>query len=139
MHSQFNATFHRSLAIMKNARLTKVFAFRFVKNHFLIKTLNHVISQLTPAGIPNYLADYGQWYLFRRLDEDVIEDSRRIFSLGDLEYGFVLFLGAATVSILVFIGELLSVQVKRKLEMMIGLVDFLRVLRARMADYHDGW
>jgi hypothetical protein len=127
---------------MKNARLTKAFAFRFVNNHFLMKTLNHVISRLNPTGIPNYLADYGEWYLFRRLVEGVV-DSRRILSLNDLEYGFVLFLGAAALSIVVFFGELLSVQVwlklKRKLRILIGIADFLRVLRARMANYHDGW
>jgi hypothetical protein len=138
MHSEFNGTLHRSLAIMKNARLTKVFAIRFVKNYFLMKTLNHVISRLTPTGIPNYLADFGQWYLFKRLDV-VIEDSRRILSLRDLEYGFVLFLGAALLSILVFIGELLSLLVRRKLRILIELVDFLRVLRARMLNYHDSW
>jgi hypothetical protein len=57
--------------------------------------------------------------------------------------GLFLFLVAALVSILVFIGELISVfvwlKIKRKLGILIGLVDFVRVLRARMADYHDGW
>jgi hypothetical protein len=70
-------------------------------------------------------------------------DSPKILSLKDLEYGFVLFLVAAALSIVVFIGELLSVQVwlkiKRNLRILIGLADFLAVLGARMADYHDGW
>jgi hypothetical protein len=120
----------------------RAFAFRFVNNHFLMKTLNHVISQLTPTGIPNNLADFSHWYLFRRLVEGVV-DSRRILSLKDHEYGFVMFFGAAALSIVVFFGELLSFQVwlklKQKLRISIGLADFLRVLRARMANYHDGW
>jgi hypothetical protein len=84
-----------------------------------------------------YLADIGLWFLFKNL-EDEIKDPRKILSLSDLEFGFVLFLAAADVSILVFFGELLWQQLwlklRRKLKILIGVFEFLRVLRERMRD-----
>jgi hypothetical protein len=87
-----------------------------------------------------YFADIGLWFLFKK---DEIKDPRKILRLSDLDFGFVLFLGAAGVSILVFFGELLWQQLwlklRRKLKILIGVFEFLRVLRERMRDYHDGW
>jgi hypothetical protein len=142
VHSQLNATFGSSLTIMKGEKLRKEKAFRMIKNHFMLGHLNHVISRFNSAGISKYLADFGAWYLSRNLADEV-KDTRRILSLTDLEFGFVLFLAAAGVSLLVFFGELLWQQVwlklRRKLKVLIGVFEFLRVLRARMRDYHDGW
>jgi hypothetical protein len=141
-HSQLNATIGKSLETMKGERLRKDLSYIMSKNHFLLGHLNHVISRFIPAGISKHLVDYGDWYLMRKLKEEIL-DTRRVLSLKDLDFGFVLFLGAAGVSVLVFFGELLSQQVwlklRRKLKVLIGIWDFLRVLRERMKDYHDGW
>jgi hypothetical protein len=142
IHSQLNATFKKSLAIMKGSKLKIEVVIPVSRNHFIFDPLNHVISRFTPAGIPKYLADYGRWFYFRPLPEENT-DTRRILSLIDLEFGFVLFLAAAGFSLLVFFGELLWQQIwlkmARKLKVLIGLVDFLRVLNERMQDYHDRW
>jgi hypothetical protein len=127
---------------MKGEKIRKEKSFRMRKNHFMLGHLNHVISRFNSAGIAGYLADFGAWYLSRKLADEV-KDPRRILSLTDLEFGFVLFLAAAGVSILVFFGELLWQQVwlklSRKLKILIGVFEFLRVLRERMRGYHDGW
>jgi hypothetical protein len=142
IHSQLNATFQKSHAIMKGWKLTVEVVIPMSRNHFILDPLNHVISRFTPAGIPKYLADYGRWYYHRPLPEKDT-DTRRVLSLIDLEFGFVLFLAAAGFSLLVFFGELLWQQLwlkmARKLKILIGLVDFLRALNERMQDYHDRW
>jgi hypothetical protein len=142
LHSQLNATFQKSHAIMKGSKLTVEVVIPVSRNHFILDPLNHVISRFTPAGIPKYLADYGRWFYHCPLPEEDT-DTRRILSLDDLDFGFVLFLAAAGFSLLVFFGELLWQQIwlkiARKLKILIGLVDFLRVLNERMQDYHDGW
>jgi hypothetical protein len=142
IHSQLNATFKKSHAIMKGSKLTIEIVILMSRNHFILDPLNHVISRFTPAGIPKYLADYGRWYYYRPLPEEDT-DTRRVLSLDDLDFGFVLFLAAAGFSLLVFFGELLWQQLwlkmARKLKVLIGLVDFLRALNERMQDYHDRW
>jgi hypothetical protein len=142
LHSQLNTTYRKSLETMKGERLTKDWSFVMSKNHFLLGHFNQVINRFNPAGIPKHLADYGAWYMTGKLEEEIV-DSRRVLSLKDLDFGFVLFLGAAGVSVLVFFGELLWQQVwlklSRKLKVLIEVFEFLRALRERMRDYHDGW
>jgi hypothetical protein len=58
--------------------------------------INHVIGRFTQAGITGHLTSYGRWYLHRPL-ADVENETRRILSLGDLEFRFVWFLGAVGV------------------------------------------
>jgi hypothetical protein len=126
---------------MKGVKLTKEAVFPVTRNHFIFISLNDVISRLTPAGIPKYQADYGRWYYHRPLPEENT-DTRRILSLIELNFGFVFFLAAAGLSLLVFFCELLWqiwLKMARKLKILIGLVDFLRVLNERMQDYHDRW
>jgi hypothetical protein len=142
VHSYLNSTLRRSLTTMKGERLSKVEAFCFDRNHFVLGPLNHFVGRLIQAGIAKHLTDYGQWFLFRQFDEE-IADPRRILALSDLEFGFVLWLVACCVSLLTFIGEVLcnqvGLRVMRWLRVVAGLVEFLGVLRARMGEYHDGW
>jgi hypothetical protein len=142
IHKQFNATFNLSLITMKGESVSKDLAFCMEKNHFMLGHFNYIINRFKPAGIPKYFADIGLWFLFKNLENE-IKDPRKILSLTDLEFGFVLFLAAAGVSILVFFGELLWQQLwlklRRKLKILIGIWEMLRVLRERMRDYHDGW
>jgi hypothetical protein len=63
----------------------------------------------------------------------------RIFSMGDLEYGFALWLGACAVSSLVFFGEVLNVKSRRFVATLAGLIEFLSAIVELTRRYHDRW
>jgi hypothetical protein len=137
-HAILNATLKQSLPIMQNENLVRPVGFVMPRNSMLFSQLNLVVSQLVPAGITQYLEKFGLWYLYRPYDNEVV-DPRRILSMSDLEYGFVLWLPACFLAFVSFICELMSLKVKRKFRVLIRLINFLRVLRARLRDYHDKW
>jgi hypothetical protein len=109
-----------------------------IKNNFMISHFEGIQTQLLETGFGKYHIEFAEWLDIKPHVEEKV-DSRRIFALKDLEYGFVLWLAACFVSFLVFVYEINSLRLKRKLRVLIGLYDFLRLLRARMADYHDSW
>ncbi|KAG5671297.1 hypothetical protein PVAND_001502 [Polypedilum vanderplanki] len=137
-HIFFNSTFKNSLPTMQNEKLTKMIAFSSYGNNVLMSQIKEVINKLIPSGIPKHLNDYGLWYLFRPVDVE-IEDPRRVLSMSDLEFGFVIFLVALAFSIVVFLCEIVSLSVKRRLRKLIGLYEFVRIIRERLKDYHDKW
>jgi hypothetical protein len=113
--------------------------FNLQKNHFILASLDRALSSLVESGIAKHLANYGQWYLFRPRHVEVV-DTRRVLALSDLDFGFVLWLGACFVAFLVFLYEIcLSLKVRRVLVKFVGVAEFLRVLVARKSNYHDGW
>ncbi|KAG5672996.1 hypothetical protein PVAND_003077 [Polypedilum vanderplanki] len=138
IHSMYNTRVEDSLALMKNEKITKPTAYKALSNNIFLLHLNYFLDQLIPTGIVNHLLDYGMWYLNRPRDPEII-DPRKILSMNDLEFGFVIWLMACFLSFLAFLYEIISLNFKRKFKMLIGLIDFLRVLRVRMADYHDKW
>jgi hypothetical protein len=138
MHAHYNSTLMNSLNTMKGEKFSEDEQFGLFRNNFLIPTLNHIMNRLIPSGIPKHLADYGMWFIYRQFDvED--EDTRRVLSLDDLEFGFVLWLAACSVSLLVFFGEVLLQKSKKYLIKIAGGVEFVQALMARMNQYHDGW
>jgi hypothetical protein len=137
-HAWLNRTLKRSLPIMQNERFTKLMSFQLPRNNMLMLELNDIFNRFSSMGIRKHLDDYGIWFIFRNYYAE-IEDTRRILSMTDLEFGFVLWLIACAVCLVCFLCELLPFKIKRKLEVLIALVDFLRVLRARMVHYHDNW
>jgi hypothetical protein len=137
MHANLNRTNNRSLPIMQNEKIRKSISFALMSNHMMLLPLNHLMSGLITSGIAQRLFDYDIWYQYRPVEYE-IEDPRRILSLTDLEYGFVLWLVACLVSFVCFVCEL-SLKVKSELKNLIAMIDFLRVLRARMNNYHDTW
>jgi hypothetical protein len=137
VHAVFNSTYKRSLPILQNEKLVKVTSFFTIRNNMLLTQLNDVISRLIPAGITKYLSDFGLWFILRPLDDEVL-DPRRILSMTDLEFGFVLWLVACFICFLCFICEI-SPRFQNKFRMLIGLINFVTVIRARMAIYHDKW
>jgi hypothetical protein len=114
-------------------------AFNMIKNNFMISHFEGIQTRLLETGFGKYHTEYVEWLDIKPHVEEKVVQSKRIFSLKDLEYGFVLWLAACFVSILVFIYEINNLRLRRKLKILIGLIDFLRLLRARMADYHDSW
>jgi hypothetical protein len=136
MHARLNATFKQSLPIMQNENHIAQVGLLMPRNSMLFSQLNYVVSQLVPAGITQHLDDYGLWYLFRPYDNEVV-DPRRILSLSDLEFGFVLWFPACLVSFVCFICELVSFKMRRKFKFLFGVFGFFQVLRIRLNEYHD--
>ncbi|KAG5671218.1 hypothetical protein PVAND_001427 [Polypedilum vanderplanki] len=137
-HASWNLTYKASLPVLENERLKKSIALSVFKNNILQHQMNEVIDRLIPMGILKFLSDYGRWYVNRPVDAE-IEDPRKILSMNDLEFGFVIFLGALAFSIVVFICELLSLSMRRFLKNLFGLFEFLRVIREILKVYHNEW
>ncbi|KAG5667570.1 hypothetical protein PVAND_015547 [Polypedilum vanderplanki] len=138
LHAILNSTFKDSLPIMKNERMTKKTHIYMVKQNVLTQAIDERINELMPSGILQHESDYGMWYLHRPVDVE-IPDSRRILAMSDLEFGFVIFLGFLGLAIVVFICELHALYVRRELKKLLGLYEFMRVIRERLRDYHDRW
>jgi hypothetical protein len=93
------------------------------------------MERIIPAGIPQHLWEYEDNYKKRLLNSEEVEDSRRILSLGDLEYGFVLWLIAISVSTTAFFVEFLGPKLKRLARASVGLFYFMKLLRILLAHY----
>jgi hypothetical protein len=137
-HAQYNNSYGGSLAIMDNERLSKMAAYTMSRNSMMLEQLNQIVGRFIPSGIIKHLCDFGLWFFVKPLIEDVV-DSRRILSLSDLEFGFVIWLAACLMSFCVFVCEVLSEKLKTGVRTLMGLVQFVRLLRARMVRYHDTW
>ncbi|KAG5679167.1 hypothetical protein PVAND_008757 [Polypedilum vanderplanki] len=138
VHATLNISFKDSLPIMKNEKMTKSASITMFRHTFITQPIDETINELIPSGILQHENDFGSWYYYRPVDvED--EDPRRILSMFDLEFGFVIFLGFLGLSVVVFICELNGLFVKRQLRKLFGLYEFLRVIRERLKDYHDKW
>ncbi|KAG5671335.1 hypothetical protein PVAND_001538 [Polypedilum vanderplanki] len=135
-HSVLNSTFGRTLPRMKNEDIQKEKAFGTIKNGMLVEQLNHVVDCLQPTGIIKHIDEYSKWHVHRQLDIEP-EDTKRILSMSDLEFGFVIFLGFLSLAIFVFICELHALYVRRQLRKLLGLYEFVRVIKERLKDYHD--
>ncbi|KAG5679487.1 hypothetical protein PVAND_009052 [Polypedilum vanderplanki] len=138
IHQIFNSLYNKSLPTMKNERITYPYTFLMYKRNIMTHPIIDIINELIPSGILQHETDYGMWYMHRPVDVEV-KDPRRILSMSDLEFGFVIFLGAISLSIVVFICELHVLYLKRQLRKFLGLFVFIRVIRERLKDYHDRW
>ncbi|KAG5669302.1 hypothetical protein PVAND_017190 [Polypedilum vanderplanki] len=127
-HKQFNGIFGKTLETIKNERISKSITASMGKNNLIIYELNKLLNQLIPSGIPKYLSDYGFWLKFRPRDE-VIVDTKKILSLNDLEFGFVIWLVSISIAILVFVVEILRFLSRKYFRKLIGLIGFEILLR----------
>lgn len=109
-----------------------------LQNNMMFEHLNYFLDLLIPSGIPQHLLDFGLFTTYNHVHYAVV-DSRKVLSLEILEFGFVLWLAACFISLIVFLCEARMLWLRRKLRKLIGLIDFLRILRARLSDYHDKW
>jgi hypothetical protein len=138
VHLQLNSTHHSSLPILKHEKITKMMALFTMKNSIILGHINHVIDRLIPSGILTYLKDYGMWFLARQFDEETV-DHRRILSMDILQFGFVLWLAACVVSLVGFCCEIIWVSFVKHFKSLIGFLEFVRILKMRMNNYHDRW
>ncbi|KAG5674041.1 hypothetical protein PVAND_004031 [Polypedilum vanderplanki] len=130
--------FNGSLPMLEYEKLSKPLVISSPLNNILQYQLNKLVDELIPSGILNHLVSYGEWYLNRPIDIKP-EDTKRILSMSDLEFGFVIFLGTLSFPIFVFICEIHALYVRRQLRKLLGLYEFVRVIRERLKDYHDKW
>ncbi|KAG5671269.1 hypothetical protein PVAND_001475 [Polypedilum vanderplanki] len=127
-----------SLPILPIEKFTKDMSIFTMKNSILFVQMNQIMNKFIETGIAQHLLDYAVWFLWRPSDKKV-EDPRKVLSMSDLEFGFVIFLGFLSLPVVVFICELLSLKVRRQMRKLVGLYEFMRIIRERLKDYHDKW
>ncbi|KAG5671226.1 hypothetical protein PVAND_001435 [Polypedilum vanderplanki] len=141
-HHFLNLTFKRSLPILHSEKLQKMIYFNFMKNDIILSQIDEILSSFIQSGIAKNLYDYGLWLIAKPFIEE-IEDTRRILSMSDLEFDFVIFLIVLCASFCCFICELFWVNLvnygKKFLRKFFGLIEFLRILKTIMNVYHDRW
>ncbi|KAG5685025.1 hypothetical protein PVAND_014228 [Polypedilum vanderplanki] len=138
VHHKLNQTFKSSLLRLKNEKVTYMTRLALTRNNILLHSMNHFMDKLIPAGIACQLMDYASWHDYRLISEE-IDDPRKILSMSDLEFGFILWIIACCFSFFVFIYELHALYLRRQFRILLGLFEFLRVVRERLKDYHDRW
>ena len=118
----------------------KILSQRFLNEPFGVCTRRHnfafnlvecTMTYLIQGGIPQYLLNYLLDFDLRPLVDPPSEPS--VFSLSDLEFGFIVWLIACLISIIAFATEilfyLLRVKLCPMLKDIIGLIVFLIQLR----------
>lgn len=81
------------------------------------------MRSLTQGGIPQYFLKYIQKVVLKELPAD--EQQPKKFSIEDLKFGFMIFLGCCGVSLVVFMIELAVFYVKN----FVGLIILLNSIR----------
>lgn len=137
-HAIFNTTYKRSLTIMQKEKLSNSFGLVMVRNAPIFNHVNRILDRLIPSGIAKHLIEYGSWHLSRPLPHEFI-DPRKILSMSDLEFGFVIWLVACFASFLVFVYERCGSWIDRKCRNLLVIIDFVKLLKWILADYHDRW
>jgi hypothetical protein len=106
------------------------------KNCLLYDLLLNVMERTVTAGIPQYFRSYNfemNWNF--KSNRKLAEDNRRILSLNDLEYGYVLWLIACGISTTVFLIELLGSKLKKIKENLSDVFRFLKMINTRFANH----
>ncbi|KAG5666636.1 hypothetical protein PVAND_014652 [Polypedilum vanderplanki] len=118
VHGILNSTFKSSLSTMENEGTTFTWTYSIPRNLLLSNEMVEVINEFVPSGIIQYLYDFMLWLNFRPTDFQE-EDSRRILSMTDLEFGFVLWIVSLSVPLICFLYEVtVGNYVKIKLSLM---------------------
>ncbi|KAG5669978.1 hypothetical protein PVAND_000267 [Polypedilum vanderplanki] len=107
-----------------------------MSNVIMFNLLSKAIDDFMPTGIIQYQVNRGI-YLSNPHFQAEVEDTKRIFSLKDLEYGFVMYLGACAVCITCFIFEFLWNICKRWKRNLFGNFAFLISLRQRRNVFYN--
>lgn len=98
-----------------------------LRNNYAFKLVEGTMSNLIQGGISQYMIDYLYNFEVKPLVDPPREPS--VFSLSDLEFGFVVWLIACGISTAAFTVELLWYFLSVKLKDLIVLIVFLRRLK----------
>ncbi|KAG5671333.1 hypothetical protein PVAND_001536 [Polypedilum vanderplanki] len=138
-HRILNKTFKNSLPKMDTFKINMLSEGIAIPKHCIFQQqFDDVIAQLIPSGILKHLENLRKWYYNRPIEEEP-EDSLKVLSMSDLEFGFIIFLIAALLSIVVFIYEFLFLNLKKNFIKLIDLYEFLNALKEVLNKYHDKW
>jgi hypothetical protein len=110
----YEKLYEKTFTVLKERLLSVGMVFQTTMfNHFLSQVLYETIEKLIPSGIISHLIEtHKQSYYQIAKEEEVNEPS--VFSLGDLDFGFYIWLPCVGVSILVFFGELIHFRFFKK-------------------------
>ncbi|KAG5680940.1 hypothetical protein PVAND_010416 [Polypedilum vanderplanki] len=84
--------------ITKNEKLELYASLTLPRNHIMIIHMSEILERYITAGIAKYHYEYSEWF-DNILNAEKEVDTRRILSLGDLEYGFVFYMAVSFVAI----------------------------------------
>ena len=134
-HLSLNRIYGNSLIIMPKVLAPHYLNVNVLLSNIIAYVFEVAINRLIPSGILQHSEEYATWLHFIRHKEEA-EDTRRIFSLGDLEYGFVLYICACAISLIVFFFEKISLTLRRYFRYFLGYVLFFALVCQRMRVYH---
>ncbi|KAG5669119.1 hypothetical protein PVAND_017015 [Polypedilum vanderplanki] len=120
-HAQLNSTFKNSLPIMHNEKLQQMVGYMTNKNMLMQSKFDELLEKLIPSGIIKHYSGYGKWFIYRPVDFEV-KDPRRILSMTDLEFGFVIWLVSLSLPIICFLIEIsigFYIKIKTSIKMFI--------------------
>jgi hypothetical protein len=121
---------------LKEALFTDTVGFVMRRNHFLYWLTEETLRDLINGGIPQYIENfYLEW--FNSQASIIDKNDPKILSIDDLNYGFVIWSVAISITLIVFIAEFLMKYfvvklcngVKNKLQKFLGLIFVIGWLR----------
>jgi len=112
----------------KEATLSVLFTLR---NSFLYDTINNIMEKTVPAGIPQYLIKYHEFNMFKVFVPSA-SSPVRVLTIQDLEYGFVIWLGACGISIIGFLLEVMLFNVEVCFKNFMGLWIVITIFRNKL-------
>lgn len=108
----------------------------FHRNNFLYRLTEEVMEKVIPAGIPQYLFEFHQWMAIRRKITINSVKGPRVLTLGDLNFGFEIWLSACGMACVGYVMEILRFKARKILRKLIGLTLFVLTLHQRLRRFH---
>lgn len=96
----------RKPEFLKENMLTLPVSMVMTANHFMFRVIDDIFGWLVQAGIPQYFHNFYNWYKFIRHQKSKTIEEFKSISLDSLSFGFIIWLAACGVSILVFAFEM---------------------------------
>ena len=119
-------------AKLKNFKKEAMASVLFTYKHsYLYDIFNQVMDKIVPAGIPQYLIKYHEFNMFK-VFVPAEPSPVRVLTVQDLEYGFVLWLGACGISSTGFLLELIWFYVVVQFRNFIGLWMLISIIKHKL-------
>ena len=112
----------------KETILIRHFGTSTYKNNYMFYLTDKITQYLVEAGIPQQLRQYVIDYHFPIKEQS---SDPLVFKVEDLDFGFVVWLGACAISTCVFLVEFLSVKIKLLVQNVCGLRALIIILKTQ--------
>ena len=120
-----------SLVPVKNFHMNAISGgIGMLKNSIFYPIFDEVIKNLIPSGIPQYLPIFHLEMLFGTYKE-VSDNTPKVLNLHDLAFGFMLWLGACSISVAAFSCEMLINRLSEMTGKYVGLYFLLTMVGNR--------